>query len=140
MKKYFLFSFYGCLLLASLFFAFAPKSFSATISNSGYYRDFGGKIITTVANEITTFQSSGYICSVPGQSISIIPIGSPAGTPMSFIIPFGIISRTGNPIRPGQYMLGKYGGMASAYCIPPSPHPVAISIPLQTIVYYGNSR
>ena len=140
MKRYFSFLIFICFLLTGIFFGFFETTNANTLNNAGYFRDLGGRITNTVANEILSFQMSGYICTVPGQSISIIPIGSPLATPLSFIIPFGVSSATGNPIRVGQYILAKYGGMATAYCVLPSVYPIPVTIPLPTIIYFGNSR
>src|SRR3989344_8444416 len=65
----------------------APSSFSGGI-RGGF---FGGRIINMKATEIASLEAADYTCAVFGSSISIVPIGSPAGTPTSYFIPSYVV-------------------------------------------------
>ena len=49
---------------------------------------FGGRILLTKALPIQLLETVGYTCpTYGGTSLSIIPIGSPVGTPTNYFIP-----------------------------------------------------
>ena len=77
---------------------------------------FGGRITNMPALEIASLEGSGYVCSMSGTSISIIPIGSPPGTPTSYFIPSYITPRTRTTPAIGQLILGRYSGKTVITC------------------------
>lgn len=103
-------------------------------------RVFGGRIVNTKALEIQALESSGYQCYMPGTSISILPIGSPAGTPTSYFIPSFVISKTRTTTRTGQLIMGRYLGKTIIPCIFPSSPPMVISVSLDIITLFGTSK
>lgn len=104
----------------------------------GFLGQFGGRIISTTAIEIQLLEWTGHTCYVPGSTISITPIGSPVGTPTSYLIPFGIYSKTGYSPRSGQLIIGKYSVKTVISCFHPSGS--ATMVWLDTIPLFGNSR
>ena len=105
---------------------------------SSFGKVFAGKIIHTKDIEIQTLEFAGYICPVFGSSISIIPMGSPLGTPTSYFIPFGTYSKTGYSVRTGQLIMGKYSWKTPIACV----HPAGSvqTVWLDTISLFGTSR
>lgn len=101
---------------------------------------FGGRVVNTKAIEIQMLEESGFQCMVPGTSITILPLGSPTGTPISYLIPIGVTSRTRNSIDTGQLILGKYFGQVAITCVYPSLPPVITSVGLSTITLFGTSK
>ena len=98
---------------------------------------FGGRIINTTATEIQTLQSSGWECIVPGTSITIRPIKSPA----TYIIPAGVISKTKTTPRSGQWILGKYSGKTTVTCTRACPPAICTTTAtLNTITLFGTSK
>ncbi len=122
------------IIFASLNIDFAK---GANISIS---RSFGGKIISSKAMKIKALESSGFVCTMPGTSVSILPIGSPPGTPTDFIIPYVVIPKTGNKPEAGKYILGTYFGKMTAVCVlQTSETPIINTVILDSINYYGTS-
>lgn len=95
------------------------------------------------ATEIIALESMGFICTLPGTSISIYPIGSPVATPLSYIIPFGVTPATSAIPMPGAFIMGKYGGKLTAVCkrLVSFMPPIILTRPvlLDSILYYGTS-
>ena len=79
----------------------------------------------------------GFGCIMTGTSISIIPIGSPSGTPVSYFIPALVTPRTGGATETGDLILGNYGGQTIIKCI----HFLGaeVTVPLNTITLFGTS-
>ena len=99
----------------------------------------GGRIVSVPAFEIYSLQSGGFICPVMGKTISIHPMGSPAGTPTSYYIPFSVPSQTRTSIRGmGQLILARYTVPTFITCTHPTGATTQVS--LQTIDLYGTSR
>lgn len=123
-------------ILLSVFLVFV---FSFKTTEASWLRAFfGGKIINMKAVEIQALESAGFNCVVPGQTITILPIGSPSGTPTEYFIPFSTVSKTRNSIHTGQTILGKYIGKTIITCILPKP-PLTHTVSLDTITIYGTS-
>ena len=108
---------------------------------------FGGRIIYTKALEIEEMEAAGYICPMFGTSISIIPIGSPPGTPTSYFIPSYITSKTRTIPAVGQLILGRYSGQTTITCTltfpsesDPSIATTILTVSLDTINLFGTSR
>jgi len=97
----------------------------------------GGKIIHTKALEISALEAANYECLVPGESITIYPVGS---YPTSYLIPIGINSKTRNSIRSGQYILGLYATSMPITCVFRGHPPVTTIVNLNTITLYGTSK
>jgi hypothetical protein len=121
------------LLLATTKIAFA--SFGLSL-----FPQFGGRIIYPKAIEIQALEAAGFQCIVLGSTFSIMPIGSPIGTPVSYFIPAGIFSKTRNSVRAGQLIMGKYSFKTMIECILPAEPPVIVTVPLDTVTIFGNSR
>ncbi|MCX6751249.1 MAG: hypothetical protein NT161_00565 [Candidatus Nomurabacteria bacterium] len=60
-------------ILLIVFLVFISTSSAFAISSFG--RIFGGRIIALKALEIAGLEATGWICTVPGVSIEILPIG-----------------------------------------------------------------
>ncbi|KKQ88029.1 MAG: hypothetical protein UT09_C0005G0011 [Parcubacteria group bacterium GW2011_GWF2_38_8] len=100
---------------------------------------FGGRIINTKALEIEALEGVNFECIVVGSTISIIPIGSPAGTPASYFIPTFITSKTRTTPSVGQLILGKYSTKTPITCIFKGIPPVTVVVNLDTITLFGTS-
>lgn len=115
------------------------KQLSQTASQS-FERPFGGIIFSSdKALEILALESVGFVCPMIGVSLSIIPIGSPAGTPVSyFISPFALARASGGSIKTGEFILGDYGGYTTVQCV----HFIGAVIPvvLSNITVFGTSE
>lgn len=101
---------------------------------------FGGRIIITKATKIATLESTGYVCFIPGTTISIFPMGSPVGTPTDYLIPSYVTPRTRTTPRTGQLILGKYSGQMTVSCTLPGDPPITTTVSLNTITLFGTSR
>jgi hypothetical protein len=110
------------------------------IAFASFAKPFGGRILYTKAIEIQMLESTGYVCFVLGETITIKPIGSPMGTPMSYFIPFSVRSKTGNSLRMGQLILGKYGIKTLITCELTYPPWTPATVSLDTITLFGTSR
>ncbi len=130
----------GVIFLATAVFAFViGEPFVFAFSSLGGF--FGGRIISVPAMEIQLKEWAGFTCFVYGTSITITPLGSPAGTPISYFIPWAVTSATGFPASPNQLVLGIYSGEKTPItCILPSTPPVIDIVELDTITYFGNSQ
>ena len=100
---------------------------------------FGGRIIYPKAIEIEELEATGFVCFVPGSTISILPIGSPAGTPVSYFIPSFVTSATRTIPTASQLILGNYLGKITLPCVLPGDPPAATTVSLDTIIYFGTS-
>ena len=116
--------------------ASAPVSAAHVFSSGGI---FGGRIIDTKATEIRALESAGYNCFTLGSSISIMLIGSPAGTPTSYFIPYYVIPKTRTQPASGRLILGKYGGTATINCTLASDPPQTTTVALSTITLFATS-
>jgi hypothetical protein len=113
-------------------------SFSFFSPSFSIIKSFGGRIIQTKALEIQELEAMGYICMVPGSSISITPIGSPAGTPISYFI---LPSKTNTTPMVGQLILGKYSMMKIVIpCIRAGYPPMFSSVSLNKVTIFGVSK
>ncbi|KKP72779.1 MAG: hypothetical protein UR70_C0004G0022 [Candidatus Nomurabacteria bacterium GW2011_GWB1_35_20] len=92
------------------------------------------------ALEIAEMEAAGYICPLFGTSISIVPIGSPPGTPTSYFIPSYITPRTRTTPAIRQLILGRYSGQTMITCTLPSDPPITTTVSLDTINLFGTSR
>lgn len=99
-------------------------------------QSFGGRIIMTKALEIQTLESSGFTCTVPGTTIQVKPIKGPS----SYIIPYGVKSKTNTTPSVGQQVIGKYAGKTSVICILEGDPPITITVTLDTINLFGTSK
>ena len=113
---------------------------SSVSAISPFGRILGGRIIALKALEIAELEATGWICTVPGVSIEILPIGSPSRTPTSYFIPPYTTSKTGTIPRAGQLIMGKYFGRTPITCIYPSKPPLIRVVFLNTITLFGTSR
>jgi len=129
-------SIFYILLIAFLVFVYA----NTTSAFSSFGRVFGGRIISPKALQITGLEASGFICPMFGTSISIFPIGSPAGTPLSYFIPPYITSKTRTIPRSGQLIIGKYSSPMVITCTSPYPPFITIPVTLNTIILFGTSK
>lgn len=73
---------------------------------------FWGKVDKLVANQIEEYESSDYECEVPGKSIDIKPFQGE----ISYIIPEGLKSITGYPLKSGQSIMGRQEGTGLVTC------------------------
>jgi len=130
------------LLIAFLVFVSAKMVFAYSFFGGV----FGGRIISMPALEIAEMEATGYICTVPGITISIFPIGSPPGTPTSYFIPSYITSKTRTTPAIGQLILGRYSGQTMVTCtltlwLPSHRRSTTITtVSLDTINLFGTSR
>lgn len=123
-------------ILLIAFFAFiGTEIVYASFYTNGF---FGGKIISTKAKEIILLESTGYACTVLGTSISVSPIGSPAGTPTEYLIPFYVTPKTRTTPKANQLILGKYSGQTIITCKHPKLPDESVS--LTNITLFGTSR
>ncbi|MDO8659232.1 MAG: hypothetical protein Q7K54_01395 [Candidatus Parcubacteria bacterium] len=122
------------LLLANTNTVFAFSSFRFLLPQ------FSGRIVFSPAIEIASLQMMSFQCAVMGSTFSIYPIGSPAGTPVSYFVPFGVFSKTRNAIRIGQLIIGKYSFKTPIVCTSSTTPPVITTVLLDTVTMFGNSR
>ncbi len=116
-----------------LFFASALR---ASASFGGF---FGGKITNGEAFEIQFKEWSGYLCFVPGFSISILPFGT-YDAPTSYFIPASVSSKSATIPEAGQYILGLYSGQTAIGCFLKVTPYTATTVYLPTITMYGTSK
>lgn len=134
------------LFLLIVFLVFVSTSsvsanvFGFTNAMSKTVRQFGGKIIVPKALEIQELEASGFVCTVYGTTVEIMPIGSPVGTPSSYFIPSYITSKTRTTPRVGQSIMGKYAWKTPIVCIYPSNPPIIKVVWLDTIILFGTSK
>ncbi len=135
MKRSIIFS----LLVIFLLFA-STKTVFAFPSTRFLLPSFGGRVVFSPAIEIASYQMAGFTCAVLGSTFSIYPIG-PANTPTSYFVPSGVFSKTGNSIHTGQFIIGKYSFMKTPIvCTSATVPPVIVTVPLDTVTLFGNSR
>jgi hypothetical protein len=104
------------LLIVFVLFAGAGTVSAASYFNFG--KMFGGKIIYPKASEIQELEDFGYTCTIPGTTISIVPMGSPASTTATdFFIPSFVTSKSRTTPRSGQLIVGRYAGKTTITCI-----------------------
>jgi len=103
-------------------------------------KPFGGRIIYTKALRIQTLEATNYSCAVSGTSIEIKPIGSPPGTPTSYLIPSGTISKTKTTPMASQLILGKYSGKTPITCTYKGYPPNIQIVNLDNITLFGTSK
>ena len=116
---------------------------SARIVSASFslYKNFGGRIITTKALPIIALEAAGYSCVTFGSSVSVLPIGSPSGTPTNYFIPFYVLSKTRTTLAPHQWILGKYSGTQTTItCIYKGTPTHTQTINLDTVTLFGTSR
>jgi len=137
MKKHF-FAMSSIFLSALLFFcvfqvtnAYIPYVPYIPMSNP-----FGGKIIHTKATEIQTLESTGFVCNVPGETITISPVGK---YPTSYLIPYGTTSKTKKPLGKNRWILGVYKGVKTAIICTNEETGVTTQVNLNPITLYGTS-
>ena len=112
---------------------------STQIVFASSFNIFGGKIAAIEASDIQELEDFGYECDIPGISTSIVPIGSPSGTPIDYLIPYGVTSKTGTMPRIGQLILGSYSGEEIVECINAESEDVQ-TVVLNTITLFATSR
>lgn len=116
---------------------FSILCLSPNTSEAIAFKPFGGRIFASRAIEIQTVEAAGYVCIVPGTTVSIYPIGSTNSVGVSYFIPAGVLPRGGgNPIE-GAYILGLSSEPTSIECVHPLIGP--IYIPIRTVTLYGVS-
>ena len=104
---------------------------------------FGGRIIFKPATEIAALEAGNFNCQdglAGGTSISIVPLGSPAGTPVSYYIPAFIYPVTETVPTVGQLILGLHSGIFGITCVYQGYPPVTVVVPLSVITYFGTSK
>lgn len=126
------------LILLITFGVFVSTNITFAASSLG--RVFGGEIVSIEANPIKELESLGYACIKFGTTVSIMPIGSPAGTPTDYFIPYYEMSKTGITPVIGGLIAGMYTSMrAYIPCILSSTHPDVKVISLDTMILFGTS-
>jgi hypothetical protein len=96
---------------------------------------FGGKIINTKATKIQELESSGYICTVYGSSITIRSIKGPT----TYVIPATTIAKTRTIPAVGKWIMGKYSGKTMVTCTKAGDPPLTTMVTLDTITLFGTS-
>jgi hypothetical protein len=129
----------GIIFLIVFFLVFISTRIVFAASFSLLGKNFGGKILTTRAIPIVVTEASGFACTVPGVSITILPIGSPNGVPVNYLIPLYVTSKTRTTPAPNQWILGKYFGQTQITCIQQATG-ATTTVTLDTISLYGTSR
>jgi hypothetical protein len=122
------------------FLAFASVKTVFAFSSLGGF--FGGRIIYPEATKIFTLEKAGFICPMDGTSVSIIPLSSPAGTPVDYFIPGYVQSKTGTELMPGQLILGQYSGgqtIITCFYFESFPFIDTEDVPLNTLNLFGTS-
>lgn len=119
---------FSCLVL--VFLANAPVAYSASKQ-----KIFGIRITKLKAQPIEQKEKEGYTCIVAGQTIEGRLVGSPRGTPTSYFIPAGVVSKSGGPAKAGNQAIGFYTVPTPIVCIRP-PAGVAI-VKLDTIAVWN---
>jgi len=104
----------------------------------GFGSSFAGKIIYTKAKEIQALEWTGYSCPVVGSTIEVSPIKF--SMPHSYFIPASLKSKTGNNLKIGQSIMGKYGGKYMISCILKYEPYTMKTVSLPTITLFGTSR
>ena len=98
---------------------------------------FGGKIYAAVAVEVEQQKAAGYICVVPGQTVTVM---TTKGAMKSFFIPAGILNKTGKTIMNNKYILGLYREIGTVLSCPHSSGIAgATTVELPTISLFGTS-
>ncbi len=98
---------------------------------------FGGKVLNTKAVEIEALEAASFECLVPGTSITIRPINK---APTSYLIPTGIISKTKNAARVGQWILGTYNPTPAIITCTEVATGATEIVELTPITMYGTSK
>lgn len=129
----------GIILTLLIFFGVSISVGVAHASFSGLFGIFGGRIVSDRALEIGELEDFGYICDVPGYSIEIMPIGSPVGTPTSYLIPYSTRSMTGTVPSSGKLIIGRYIGKTEVVCQHPESEDIQ-TVPLDTVDLYGTTK
>lgn len=129
----------GILFILLIFFVFFTYASFAHASFLGAFGIFGGRIASDRALEVGELEDFGYICDVPGYSVEIMPIGSPLGTPTSYLIPYTARSMTGTVPSYGKLIMGRYTSKTEVVCQHPESEDVQ-TVSLYTVDLYGTTR
>lgn len=137
-------------IFAFIFFAQAPITTKASAAKAvpanpssakasaavSIGKAFGGMITSSTAVPILARQAMGYMCIVPGISMTIVPVTI---TPTDYFIPFPIAARAGAAMAmPGAWTLGTYTIPTPIACVRAFPPSVDI-VPLPTVIIFGTS-
>ncbi len=100
-------------------------------------KSFGGKIIRDKSTKVEALEKAGYVCVVPGKTITI---KWKNGSIKEFFIPAGVRNVPGYALAVNQGILGLHVQArtpitCTLYSIPP----VVEIVNLDTITYYGTS-
>jgi len=87
--------------------------FKPLVSQRAQSTYFGGKITRLKASEVENYESAGYDCEVPGDTIEIRPI---KGNTTSYLIPNGLQPRTKYNPNAGQSIIGRSKGSTTINC------------------------
>jgi hypothetical protein len=110
----------------------------ANASQFGITKPFGGQIINNPATEIERLELANYECVVPGKTITIRPVGK---YPTSYLIPYGVKSRTIGLPTAGKWILGLYNPIKTPItCTFRGLPPATTIVNLDSITLYGTSR
>lgn len=110
---------------------------SREVKAFGLGQPFGGMIINTKATTVELLEDSDFKCIVPGQTITIKPVGK---SPINYFIPASTISWTKTTPRSDQWILGLYSTPTVITCIFQGYPPEETTVNLNTITLWGTSK
>ena len=131
MNKSFIFLLFFCFFIFSLGLARA-QNLTATAK-----RPFGGKVLNAKAIEIEALEAASFECLVPGTSIEVSVVNK---APTSYLIPVGVISKTKNPTRVGQWILGTYNPTPTMITCTEVATGATEIVELTPMIMYGTSK
>lgn len=131
--KFFLF--FILILLCRVDKAIAQQSFQGSLQ-----RQFSGVVLKMKATEIETLENSGFVCPVPGQTLTIRQKGKSGYQPTSYVVFAHTKSKTLTPLAVQQKIIGKYGTKYPIVCVLEAVPPVVQVVMLDMITLYGNSK
>lgn len=95
----------GTVIIISISLVFVFIHANTVVAKSLLTQPLGGIILDTRAIPIRALESAGFVCPVPGRTITIKPVGA---EPIDYLIPTGVRSSTIYPLRLEQWILGNY--------------------------------
>jgi hypothetical protein len=101
-------------------------------------QEFGGRIVYIKALEIQVLEAAGFVCTVPGKTIQILPVR--AAYPKSYLIPAGIKSKTNTTPMIGQKIKGFYSPIKVPITCVNSQSGITKIVNLSSITLWGTSQ
>lgn len=127
----------GLVICVSFILVFVFIHANTAVAKSPFERQFGGIILETRAVPIRALESTGFVCPVPGISITIKPVGA---YPTNYLIPTAVRSKTGYPPASSQWILGNYSSSVTAITCTNTETGATTSVELHPVTLFGTSK